>query len=989
MPSDRARRSYDAGRMYRSVVSQQGRVTLEADANEAEEIRAAQSRAEVIDIVGPTGTPDDGFKISVPDTATPFDFAIGQGTLYVGGVRLVSAANLTYLRQKDAEWADYPHPDWVHYAASASWPYPAAAPLTEFIYVAVTEQEVSAVEDPVLREVALGGPDTAGRTRLIQRVHRTPMFGADCEEAIDEVLRRKWPGLTQDHETMQLASAARLKVDFVPVAGPIDPCQPTGQPGFLGAENQLMRVQAVDANTLLWGYDNASSLYRAEIDTTDAKLLVLKGAPVDAFHHPQVNQWVEVLRTEVTLGGDAYVANAVGAPAQVASYDAGTNVITLTAALTGLPAGAQVPPLFVRVWEGRTAFSGNGTATELFNAKNNSTGVLIFTNGIAAAGDYWMIGVRPSTPDEILPARLLQFQPPDGPARWAAPLGTIEWHADLTAEIHDCRRPFDNLVELTSQKCCEVKILPGDDAQRIIDKRLVWMKARGITSLHVRFAAGVFELDAPLVITGPVGGELSISGCGTMLSAVTQEVALLITDWQSASVVDLSVSATIAKPGQGKKGRRDVIPPAAGDEFRHLGGAITFLNCAASNLERVDAACGTGDSRAASCVTIRNADERPGDARVRACRFAAGSRQVGMLLVNVNRATVDDNRIGWNAPASARIPSDALKRALISDVSFNELFGHEVAGWQVAAFYDVPQACQLHYRTHFDLTAAWQAAFDELAELPSPGDDGEVSSDAWRKLQRVVSSILTQIIHRHRSGLLHPSDLTMFHKWIDQMLKLEETVAAAGQAIVVGGVHAQDVRILHNTIADAMDGIHVGQSTRGDRDTHLFADRLQVVGNTISLRIPWYDRRAHAGIFVGNATMATVRDNQVHIQLIPSPWADAAEKYYEKYKNDKDAEIETNYDDTNYRNDTIENEFATRFAFATREADAIRVWGMPGRMLLVTGNVSENAHVGIRVVQERPPDGDGLFLLTQNLAVNADRPIHVTGNVNIADDNIP
>src|SRR5437879_710868 len=93
MGSDRARRSYDASRMYRSVVSQQGRVTVEADANEAEEIRAAESHAELIDVVGPSGSPDDGFKISVPAvTTTQFDFAIGAGTLYVGGVRVHTAA---------------------------------------------------------------------------------------------------------------------------------------------------------------------------------------------------------------------------------------------------------------------------------------------------------------------------------------------------------------------------------------------------------------------------------------------------------------------------------------------------------------------------------------------------------------------------------------------------------------------------------------------------------------------------------------------------------------------------------------------------------------------------------------------------------------------------------------------------------------------------------------------------------------------------------
>jgi hypothetical protein len=156
--------------MYRSVVAQQGRATVEADTNEAEEIRSVDARAALIDIIGPSGTPDDGFRISVPGGANAFDFAIGEGSLYVGGVHLRAPARLTYVNQKDSEWVDYP-------GGAPSDPPTPKAPFTEIVFLRVTEQEVSAVEDPALKEVALGGPDTAARTRMIQRVHRAPMTG--------------------------------------------------------------------------------------------------------------------------------------------------------------------------------------------------------------------------------------------------------------------------------------------------------------------------------------------------------------------------------------------------------------------------------------------------------------------------------------------------------------------------------------------------------------------------------------------------------------------------------------------------------------------------------------------------------------------------------------------------------------------------------------------------------------------------------------------
>jgi hypothetical protein len=469
MGSDKARRSYDASRMYRSVVSQQGRVTLEADANEAEEIRTEESRAELIDIVGPTGTPDDGFKISVGGRLRPLDFAIGQGVYYVGGVRVrQDRDNATYLEQQRTEWIDYGA------ARTPDAPAPRGA-FSEAVYLTVTEQEISAVEDEALREVALGGPDTAARTRLIQRVHRTPSSGPSCETAFAHVLKRiNAPGVRFDSTTMRLDSTMRLRVDFVPAEGETDVCQPTAQAGFLGPENQLIRVQVSGDGRMLWGWDNASFLYRVSITATEPKTIRLEGIPVDVYHQPHASQWVELLGTAVDLGGGAYVACAVGTAMEVDNYDPTTRTVTLK---------TQIPPdfvkkhplqLFMRVWENHFPFAADEQiATELVGANGNSTGVRVYmTSPASAPGDYWTIGVRPGTPQAILPARLAEFQPPDGPRRWVAPLAAIAWHESReTADVTDCRPPFLDLVELTRRKsgCCELVVSPGEDIQAAID----------------------------------------------------------------------------------------------------------------------------------------------------------------------------------------------------------------------------------------------------------------------------------------------------------------------------------------------------------------------------------------------------------------------------------------------------------------------------------------------------------------------------------------
>src|SRR5438105_12386909 len=103
MGSDRARVSYDARRQYRAVIMQQGRVTVEADWNEEWQIVNEEIRKDVLDIVGPCGTPDDGYDIIAPALSSPptftspptfgsppsliYDFAVTAGTMYVGGIR--------------------------------------------------------------------------------------------------------------------------------------------------------------------------------------------------------------------------------------------------------------------------------------------------------------------------------------------------------------------------------------------------------------------------------------------------------------------------------------------------------------------------------------------------------------------------------------------------------------------------------------------------------------------------------------------------------------------------------------------------------------------------------------------------------------------------------------------------------------------------------------------------------------------------------------
>lgn len=512
MGSDRARRSYNPSRQYRSVVQQQGRVVLEADLNEAQELSAEILRKEVIDIVGPYGTPDDGYRLSFPTPNPNRDFSVGAGTLFVGGQRLSVTQPISYFQQPD--WSDGPDP-------VTNTP-------RELVYLQVNEEEISAVEDPDLREVALGGPDTAQRVRLLQRVRRFAVNSTTGAAAFTE-LTNAWSaqGLNFDPKTMALLSAARLLVSMVPATSTPTPCDPVAPEGFLGAENQLLRVQISASDRFLWAYDNASALYPAVITQTGTSATIrLLTTPVDTNHRPRTDQKVEILRAAAVLGDGNFAAAESGFVATIESPgydpDTGTLVVSGTIPAAFTTSGAAGKPLFVRVWEQERSFVA-GSAVEL-----PGTGLRVTLSGAHfVVGDYWAFAARPTTPDTVYPRDYLTTpRPPEGPRRWAAPLSLVSWTTS-GGSIDDLRPPFDDLVELTKRRggggCCTVTLRPedltgGTTLQSIIDQQRAQLQ--GGAKVSICLLPGTYLLPAPLQLSAE-HSSITIEGChdGAILQA--------------------------------------------------------------------------------------------------------------------------------------------------------------------------------------------------------------------------------------------------------------------------------------------------------------------------------------------------------------------------------------------------------------------------------------------------------------------------------------
>jgi Family of unknown function (DUF6519) len=488
MAGDYARVSYDPRRKWRGLTAQQGRVSVEADWNEAAAIVRERDRQLTLDVIGPFGTPDQGYAVTAIPAAggqpgsTPGDLLIGAGTLYLGGERLDLDAPVDYALQ----------PDWLDFSTDPLWLAP-AVPATagtsyEVVYLLAAEQEVSAVEDPALADVALGGPDTMQRQRILQHFVRQASASGDLDGSWSAVVGSlQSAGLQFDPATMRAESAAALQVSFTnPTVAP-GPCQPVMTGGYLGAENQMIRVMVADADTsgvptIVWGFDDASFLYRIQAATYDPgsgnTTLTLAIAPVDSYHIPVAGQAVEVLRDAAQLTATSPVqlqeTDFIASPAGVvtlltSAYDPNQRQLVVSGQLPPDYLSDATPQLFLRVWQSAVAappgqpvplvsVNQAGTAADTGVAVTLSSGT-----GAFHQGDFWRFALRPIQPAVVYPGRYLAGpQPPDGPRTWACPLALVEWEAGSATILHAVP-PFAGLAELTAKGgCCTVDVGPSD-----------------------------------------------------------------------------------------------------------------------------------------------------------------------------------------------------------------------------------------------------------------------------------------------------------------------------------------------------------------------------------------------------------------------------------------------------------------------------------------------------------------------------------------------
>ncbi|MGY1670343.1 DUF6519 domain-containing protein [Geodermatophilus sp. SYSU D00710] len=440
MSGDITRRSFDPRKRYSAVRQQQGRVQTDADWNEDRDIALFEQRQGRSDLIGRHGAPlrNPGFKVALR-AGDNSQLQTGAGRYYVDGIR-IDADVPTDLEKTPTVVGNY------------------------LVYLDVWERTVTAVEDPTIREVALGGPDTATRMQVLWKARALQVAGATltCGTNAPE-----WNALIERDAT-GTDTRGKLRVT---------------SDGFRPRENRTYRVQIHQGNidpttgkpngkapTFVWSRDNGAVLAAWTAAPKDFDVQVDRPGPGGAAGFAP-GALVELSTDESDARLEPGLLATVGSVTGRTLRLEGTSIPgddpkkQLTDAFKGTnpkvrrwdsPAPVPVPPA------GTTVALDNGLRVEVKGDRWRT-------------GDHWIIPARsavlPGTVDRQIewPADaggVAQFVAPHGPEHHYVRLAVAKLTAPNTWALEECRKIFPPLTGPTTDALHLPPVTGGGEGAR-------------------------------------------------------------------------------------------------------------------------------------------------------------------------------------------------------------------------------------------------------------------------------------------------------------------------------------------------------------------------------------------------------------------------------------------------------------------------------------------------------------------------------------------
>jgi len=517
MPGDYSRVTFKRENFYSGVLKQQGRVELDADDNEQVSIQHYRDETEATDIIGQAGVPkkNDGFKIGIAPGG--HDLTISKGRFYLEGLLCESDDDSTYATQPYL-----PNPEFGSNASPPALQVPAG---TYLVYLDAWKREITALDNEAIREVALGGPDTAARLQNVWQVRLLEVSATsppvDCTTPLPEF------------DKATAASTGTLKAQTVPPAPDDNACLLPPETGYTRLENQLYRVEIHKGGKLLeatfkWSRDNAS------VETTISKIagavLTVADLGKDQVLNFAAGQWVEIVDEESTLKGEPNPLVQIDHPGP------GPNEITLKSTVASL---ANRKGLKLRRWDQSVSATSAGVNANLQQWIDLEGGIQVsFSDDRYRSGDYWLIPARTATGEIEWPedGGVPKAELPLGVKHHYCRLALVQSNGSTLSIVADCRKPFptlteicavdicfdnticdfgqaknvqealDNLCRRDESGQCTFVVHPGDDVQSIFDS----IPPGG--DAEICFQAGRYDLKNGVEVKNK--GSLKISGVG-------------------------------------------------------------------------------------------------------------------------------------------------------------------------------------------------------------------------------------------------------------------------------------------------------------------------------------------------------------------------------------------------------------------------------------------------------------------------------------------
>jgi len=829
MKGDFTRNTFQPDKHYRSVRMQQGRVQLDADWNEQAEIYEHLDQIISKDIVGIQGTPinDSGFKISVINGADDFDLSISPGRIYVDGILCELEENATYWNQPD-----FINPPLITRPGISR---------VDLVYLDVWQRHITTIEDPDIKEVALGGPDTCTRIKTVWQVKLL--------ENIRIVGCNKIPGF----DMLIPPTNAQLSTRVDPTIISKDPCIIAPDSGYRGLENHLYRLEIHDVNdsgaaTFKWSRDNGSVVFPIEefnpSNSNEVKLKLLGQDQALTLHK---GDWVEVLGDETELKGDP------GTLARIETIN--ERELTLSENVS-THEGEGHPK--VRRWDNQKMSSAglDGGIPVVENTWIDlEEGIQVCFNpgGTYNTGDYWVFAARTVTND----VEQLKSASPNGIIHHYCALTLVNWIENtsniMVPAVKDYRQQFLPLNELTNEvirrgkgKC--TYLIAQSECWVDQLKDVVNNISKNNLNAKICFQVGEYKLSES--ITFENCGHIRISGCGpgTRIVASNAEIVFKFETCESVSIQGLYAESGMA-------GFKDNA------NLNHLNGTLTFCKCPTVVVKDVELRCAAGTRRDATCITVRpiqngvqdTAQKSADLVKIRDCNLHVGHQQVGILLINTLRSIVESNQIQVDDESTKLTLDDLIKNnsyrsAIRKHIIRNVFLGESSSESPQSVYLETGQA-KIRFNTHPDLTEVWN-------DYASINTEFRSDLDLLRNIKKVVDEALLN------RGVVS-GDQYQFKNFYDKLS--EEHQIFGSQGVVVGGASARDVRILNNNIKGFVQGVHVGLSGVGDgKNEFESAGTVRVSDNNLEISLLLGVRDRH-GIFIGNCDSLIVENNYVEV----------------------------------------------------------------------------------------------------------------------------